>query len=71
MNTASIKKRNASWYLRFVLACWGVGWGLCILLAVLSLPFSGYDFFDYIAESSLPMLIAGVVASPLIWRYLR
>ena len=65
--------RTVVWYLKFLFACYAAAFATMMLLGVLSLPFAGYAGLEamFSPESGLYLLIAGLVWSPLVFRYLK
>lgn len=65
--------RTVLWYLKFLFACYAAASATMVLLGVLSLPFAGYAGLEamFSPESGLYLLIAGLVWSPLVFRYLK
>lgn len=61
------------WYIKFLFACYAAAFATMMLLGVLSLPFAGYAGLEamFSPNSGLYLLIAGLVWSPLIFRYLK
>ena len=65
--------RTVLWYIKFLFACYAAAFATMMLLGVLSLPFAGYAGLEamFSPNSGLYLLIAGLVWSPLIFRYLK
>ena len=65
--------RTVLWYIKFLFACYAAAFATMMLLGVLSLPFAGYAGLEamFSPNSGLYLLVAGLVWSPLIFRYLK
>lgn len=66
--------RTVLWFVKFLFACYAAAFATLMFLGVLSLPFAGFAvLFEamFSAKTSLYLLIAGLVWSPLIFRYLK
>jgi len=66
-------KRTMLWYLKFLIACYGMAFGSLILIGILSLPFFGYAGFDAIfsPNSRLYFLVAGLIWAPIVFWKLK
>jgi hypothetical protein len=65
--------RTILWYVKFLFACYAASFATLLFLGVVSLPFAGSAGLDamFSPNSGLYLLTAGLVWSPLIFRYLK
>ena len=65
--------RTMLWYVKFLFACYAAAFATMIFLGILSLPFAGYAGLEamFSPNSGLYLLIAALLWSPLIFRYLK
>lgn len=65
--------RGVLWFLKFLFACFAAAFATIMLLGVLALPFAGFSGFEalFSSNSGLYLLVAGLVWSPLIFRFLK
>ena len=65
--------RTILWYVKFLFACYAAAFATMMFLGILSLPFAGYAGLEamFSPNSGLYLLIAALVWSPLIFRYLK
>ena len=65
--------RGILWFLKFLFACYAAAFATMMLIGLLALPFAGNAGFEamFSPNSGLYLLVAGLVWSPLIYRYLK
>lgn len=65
--------RGVLWGLKFMFACYAAAFATMMLLGILVLPFAGYAGLEamFSPSSGLYLFIAGLLWSPLIFRYLK
>jgi hypothetical protein len=65
--------RTILWYIKFLFACYAAALATMMFLGVLSLPFAGFAGLEamFSPNIGLYLLVAGLVWSPLIFRYLK
>ena len=65
--------RGVLWFLKFLFACYAAAFATMMLLGVLALPFAGFSGLEamFSPNSGMYLLVAGLVWSPLIFRYLK
>lgn len=65
--------RTILWYIKFFFACYAAAFATVMFLGVLSLPFVGFAGIEamFSPGSGIYLLIAALVWSPLIYKYLK
>ena len=68
-----ITKRGLLWHVKWLFACYAAALVLSFLAALVSIPFMGYVFLEWLFEpsGSIALLTTAVVMSPLIYRHLK
>jgi len=73
--TVDRKQRNFLWYVKFIFACCGAGFGAAILLTILSMPLGLFPWFTERDSGVEPIgaasFVFALVFALLIWRRLR
>ena len=66
-------KRDLRWHLKWLFACYATSFALCMLIVVVSLPFSGFAFVEFWFGplGGIAMLAIAIAVSPFIYRRLR
>ena len=68
------KIRGVFWYVRFVFGCFAAAFLLLLLSILVSMPFIGFEFLDWLVDTEAAMgmfwLISIAVLSPLVYRHL-
>jgi hypothetical protein len=66
-------KRDLRWHLKWCFACYAVSFALCMLIVLVSLPFSGFAFVEFWFGplGGIAMLAIAVAVSPFVYRRLR
>lgn len=65
--------RNILWYIKFLFSCYAAAFATVMFLGILSLPFAGHFGLEamFSPNGGTYLLIAGLIWSPLIFRYLK
>ncbi len=68
-----IAKRDVLWHVKWLFACYAAALGLSFFAALISIPFVGYVFLEWLFEpaGSIALLATAVLISPLIYRHLK
>lgn len=70
---AEPRARSTWWYIKWLMATWGAGGGLILLVCVVALPFAGFlAFLEFFSERMPLYLLSGkLIVGPFTYRYLR
>ncbi len=65
--------RGLLWLIKFIFACYAAAIATIMLLGIMALPIAGYAGFDIMLSPNRGMylLFAGLIWSPLFFRYLK
>lgn len=66
-------QRGTRWHLKWLFACYAASFALFMLIAIASLPFVGFQFFELFFEpiGRIAQLVLAIALAPFIYRRLR